>query len=53
MPTKNSNDTIGNRTRYLPVFSAVPEPNRVLPNGKLNMEYLILAYLLKLIVIEN
>ena len=24
--TKNSNDTIGNRTRDLPVFSAVPQP---------------------------
>jgi hypothetical protein len=26
MSIKNSNDTIGNRTRDLPVFSAVPQP---------------------------
>ena len=26
MSVKNSNDTIGNRTRYLPAFSAVPQP---------------------------
>src|SRR5215470_5240198 len=26
MSMKNSNDTIGNRTRALPVFSAVPQP---------------------------
>jgi hypothetical protein len=26
MSMKNSNDTIGNRTRYIPVFSAVPQP---------------------------
>ena len=28
MSLKNSNDTIGNRTRDLPVFSAVPQPLR-------------------------
>jgi len=27
MPMKISNDTIGNRTRYLPACSAVPQPN--------------------------
>jgi hypothetical protein len=27
MSMKNSNDTIGNRTRDLPVFSAVPQLN--------------------------
>jgi hypothetical protein len=27
MSTKNSNDTIGNRTRDLPACSAVPQPN--------------------------
>jgi len=26
MSMKNSNDTIGNRTRNLPAFSAVPQP---------------------------
>jgi hypothetical protein len=26
MPMKNSSDTIGNRTRYLPACSAVPQP---------------------------
>jgi hypothetical protein len=26
MPIKNSNDTIGNKTRDLPVCSAVPQP---------------------------
>jgi len=26
MSIKNSNDTIGNRTRYLPACSAVPQP---------------------------
>jgi hypothetical protein len=26
MPMKNSNDTIGNRTRDLPVCTAVPQP---------------------------
>jgi hypothetical protein len=26
MPMKNSNDTIGNRTRDLPACSAVPQP---------------------------
>jgi len=26
MSIKNSNDTIGNRTRYLPAYSAVPQP---------------------------
>jgi hypothetical protein len=28
MPMKNSNDTIGNRSRDLPVCSAVPQPLR-------------------------
>jgi hypothetical protein len=28
MSMKNSNDTIGNRSRDLPVFSAVPQPLR-------------------------
>ena len=26
MSTKNSNDTIGNRTRDLPIYSTVPQP---------------------------
>jgi hypothetical protein len=26
MSMKNSNDTVGNRTRNLPVYSAVPQP---------------------------
>ena len=31
MSTKNSNDTIGNRTRDLPTCSAVPQPTALPP----------------------
>jgi hypothetical protein len=34
---KNSNDTIGNRTRDLPTFSAVPQPTAAM--GGIRMEY--------------
>jgi hypothetical protein len=44
---KNSNDTIGNRTRDLPVCSAVPQPPRAPVN---NME--VTFYPLHVLVLE-
>ena len=45
MSMKNSNDTIGNRTCYLPVCSAVPQPNsgftRYFSSGYHNLNYLL------------
>jgi hypothetical protein len=40
MSTKNSNDTIGNRSRDLPFCSSVPQPlrHRVLPVYSIQME---------------
>jgi hypothetical protein len=37
MPMKNSNDTIGNRTRDLPVCSAVPQNGGTLNEGKIKI----------------
>jgi len=39
MSMKNSNDTIGNRTRDLPTCSAVPQPT-ALPRAPLRIFYL-------------
>jgi hypothetical protein len=42
MSIKNSSDTIGNRTRDLPAFSALPQPNAqpgasIIMSGELEM----------------
>jgi len=39
MSIKNSNDTIGNRTRDLPARSAVPEPSAPLRDLSYNLKY--------------
>jgi len=41
MSIKNSNDTIGNRTRDLPVLSAVPQPNAP-PHSNLQFSILLM-----------
>ena len=39
MSMKNSNETIGNRTRDLPAFNAVPQPTVSCACGKRNMYF--------------
>jgi hypothetical protein len=41
MSMKKSSGTIGNRTRYLPACSAVPQPT-ALPRAPLNVKYIFL-----------
>ena len=55
---KHSNDTIGNRTRDLPAYSAVPQPT-VLPrapfypkDGVLNFLQKVVTYLLNYMVLH-
>jgi hypothetical protein len=53
MSMKNSNDTIGNRSRDLPVCSAVPQPLRYrVPNQSKKEEALKEKYLLSSIHVE-
>ena len=44
---KNTNDTIGNRTRDLPVCSAVPQPTRCAHAN--NSEIETIEYLIKIL----
>jgi hypothetical protein len=54
MSMKNSNDTIGNRTRELPTCSAVPQPT-ALPRAprKLIMGFLMIKYLEFILVLPS